>query len=181
MLLLGTTFLLVLCLTVDLTYAAGPERGGWFGFQVPDPEVEPEITFGLGYMEIRGAKMIVTKGYSFGDIKVAYETIDYMIISLTRPLDPSEPINIYSYPHSGVFTWYDEDGDVVGFGTFESEGGDKPPYGGSLWFGGSGIEVKGKYRVLKWIDLYVEYPTGYWWTIKYPVLLGHAGTWQTIA
>ena len=49
----------------------------------------------------------------FCEITVAHEIIDYMRIIITHPPDPSKPLNIYSYPHHGKITWYDEN-DIVG-------------------------------------------------------------------
>jgi len=176
--LLAVALLTAISLAMNTTYAtASPMQRRWYGFQVPDPNnpgiFAPDLQG--GFIEIYGGGMIVTRGYKFGDIEVAYETIDYMWIgvSIQTLLQEKHP-NIYDYPHHGYFTWYDKDGEVVGTGEF-SNGNGGPPYAGDLHASivGSEIVVEGRYKVTKW-----SRQEFFGVTMKFPAALVHTGTWQ---
>jgi len=184
---LGLPFIVALSLTVSPTYAARPERGTWSGTQVPapmPPEQMSELIETLSeqkIIEISGFTMLCwPEPYTFGDITITYEVINYMRIIITYPLDPSEPIDIYSYPHYGTFTWYgyNDQGPVELTGTFRSKGGKAE---GHLWARGDGIFVKGEYWVDVWIYQDIQYPldSNNWLTIKFPAMLGHDGWYMT--
>jgi len=166
--------MMVLSSAISATCGKQQKRGSWSGIQVSDPDATISLDFGKRFIEIKGARMIVYEGYKFDNIKVTYETIDYMRIILTYPPDPSKPFNIYSYPHHGKITWYGQDGKVVGTGIFVSNGSEVPPYGGYLLVTGSNLFVKGKYWVQNFVEISIN-----GWIVLYPGILDHEG-WYII-
>lgn len=126
--------------------AARREWDNWSGTQKPGSITVHKIRIVGNCIEIHGKiRMdVIPGGYEFGDIKVDYELIRYLEIhvppqfgellntirELLRQgmdpndflLDPNVIAMFYSFPRSGWFTWHTEDGEVVGRGTFESNG-----------------------------------------------------------
>ena len=151
MLVLAVSFMMVLSLAVNCTYAARPTRGEWDGLQIPDlygvygplPKITGEP--GEGYVIIEGAIMMTMSGYSFGEKgTVAYEVIDWMIMFVDimeyASLTQEELATVKRF---GQFTWYCEvDGEFVelGEGRFRAKG-----QKGHLWVRGDGLHVKGTF------------------------------------
>ena len=139
--------------------------------------------------------MQVTKGYNFDDIHVDYEIITSEIITI--PISDilfdyyhNLPINLYYYPHSGTFEWYDHKGTSVGTGVFEKSyiG---PPYGGTLSATISDNKknekqflVYGQYWVTSWAVSQYQIPLSPTQSItvsvKVPVTLDHSGSYNKL-
>ncbi len=130
-------------------------------------------TQGCAIIDISPMKLIVTRGYDFGNIQVDYEVItrETLVVPLSELGKPS--INLYDYPHSGTFIWYNSQDEVVGTGNFWKNNG--PPYGGSIadTVLKDKTKVEGIYRVKHWIDMTI--PLQGFPNLKVPVELNHAG------
>lgn len=173
MTLLAISFIIVLSFSVNPAAAAPqckPERQPWLeGNQIPDLATVPEAIPRKNSVIVKGTKMLCLEGYVFGEIVVAYEIIDWMIIFASPEELYQDQMLGYTARRVGRFTWYDPAGKRVAEGGFVFSSKEQMGY---LWAKGPGLFVKGTF----WLK-----PPSDWETIegpKGPILLptiGHAG------
>ena len=162
----------------------------WSGLQYPDPDPDAAPTWSfyvespmLKSIKLQNSKMVVLAGYKFGSISVSYEVIDEMVITfgngfdLTKPQPFPQPFNIYEFPQSGSFSWYDENGVKIGGGDFSVAGGTSKPYGGSLTFNVADFSGEGEYVVLNWKEEEMMI-FGATITVMTPRLIRHIGSYN---
>ena len=155
MLALAATFMVVFCSAVNSASAAPRRRLEWelwSGYQIPDQSVIPRYAPGKGFVIIRGARMVCRNlmmqpdPYTFGNIQVYYETIDFMIVYADLADLEADPALGFTAERWGRFTWYDATGNKVAKGFFRYSSEDQIGY---LWARGIGqyseLLVKGTF------------------------------------